>query len=102
MPEGDDRHRPANQPRLLIADEPTNAMEPTTRAQIIRSLTRLNQNNNTTILLISHDLQMLSKWADKINVMYCGQTVESGPSEELITLPHHPYTGVNPRDPGFR
>ena len=61
----------ANQPRLLIADEPT---------------------NNTTILLISHDLQMLSKWADKINVMYCGQTVESGPSEELITLPHHPYT----------
>lgn len=82
----------ANQPRLLIADEPTNAMEPTTQAQIIRSLTRLNQNNNTTILLISHDLQMLSKWADKINVMYCGQTVESGPSEELITLPHHPYT----------
>lgn len=92
MPEGDDRHRPANQPRLLIADEPTNAMEPTTQAQIIRLLTRLNQNNNTTILLISHDLQMLSKWADKINVMYCGQTVESGPSEELITLPHHPYT----------
>ena len=75
----------ANQPRLLIADEPTNAMEPTTQAQIIRLLTRLNQNNNTTILLISHDLQMLSKWADKINVMYCGQTVESGPSEELIT-----------------
>lgn len=67
-------------------------MEPTTQAQIIRLLTRLNQNNNTTILLISHDLQMLSKWADKINVMYCGQTVESGPSEELITLPHHPYT----------
>ncbi len=82
----------ANQPRLLIADEPTNAMEPTTQAQIIRPLTRLNQNNNTTILLISHDLQMLSKWADKINVMYCGQTVESGPSEELVTLPHHPYT----------
>ncbi len=46
----------ANQPRLLIADEPTNAMEPTTQAQIFRLLTRLNQNNNTTILLISHDL----------------------------------------------
>jgi cationic peptide transport system ATP-binding protein len=66
----------ANQPRLLIADEPTNAMEPTTQAQIFRLLTRLNQNNNTTILLISHDLQMLSKWADKIDVMYCGQTVK--------------------------
>ena len=82
----------ANKPRLLIADEPTNAMEPTTQAQIFRLLTRLNQNNNTTILLISHDLQMLSHWADKINVMYCGQTVESAPSEDLVTVPHHPYT----------
>lgn len=82
----------ANQPRLLIADEPTNAMEPTTQSQIFRLLTRLNQNNNTTILLISHDLQMLSNWADKINVMYCGQTVESASSEKLITTPHHPYT----------
>lgn len=82
----------ANQPRLLIADEPTNAMEPTTQAQIFRLLSGLNQNNNTTILLISHDLQMLSQWADRINVMYCGQTVESAPGAELITLPHHPYT----------
>lgn len=82
----------ANQPRLLIADEPTTAMESTTQAQIIRLLTSLNQNNNTTILLISHDLQMLSQWADRINVMYCGQTVESAPSDELISLPHHPYT----------
>jgi cationic peptide transport system ATP-binding protein len=82
----------ANQPRLLIADEPTNAMEPTTQAQIFRLLTRLNQNNNTTILLISHDLQMLSKWADKIDVMYCGQTVETAVSEELVNTPHHPYT----------
>ena len=82
----------ANQPRLLIADEPTNAMEPTTQAQIFRLLSRLNQNNNTTILLISHDLQMLSQWADKINVMYCGQTVETALSDELISAPHHPYT----------
>ncbi|MDP1228045.1 peptide ABC transporter ATP-binding protein, partial [Klebsiella pneumoniae] len=80
----------ANQPSLLIAVDPTNAMETNTDAQIIRLLTRLNQNNNTTILLISHDLKMLIKWADKINVMYCVQNVESGPSEELITLPHHP------------
>lgn len=92
MPEGDDRHRPS-QPAASAdcrrADQRHGADH---QAQIIRLLTRLNQNNNTTILLISHDLQMLSKWADKINVMYCGQTVESGPSEELITLPHHPYT----------
>ena len=75
-----------------LADEPTNAMEPTTQAQIFRLLTRLNQNSNTTILLISHDLQMLSQWADKINVMYCGQTVETAPSKDLVTIPHHPYT----------
>jgi len=79
-------------PELLIADEPTNAMEPTTQAQIFRLLTRLNQNSNTTILLISHDLQMLSQWADKINVLYCGQTVETALSKELVTTPHHPYT----------
>ena len=80
----------ANQPRMLIADEPTNAMEPTTQAQIFRLLSRLNQNNNTTILLISHDLQMLSKWADKIDVMYCGQTVETAVSDDLVNsaMPH--------------
>ena len=60
--------------------------------KIFRLLDRLNQNNNTTIILISHDLQMLSKWADRINVMYCGQTVETAPSEDLIATPHHPYT----------
>ncbi|WP_139129889.1 ATP-binding cassette domain-containing protein, partial [Salmonella enterica] len=60
----------ANQPRLLIADEPTNSMEPTTETQIFRLLTGLNQNSNTAILLSSHDLQMLSQWADKISVLY--------------------------------
>lgn len=82
----------ATKPRLLIADEPTNAMEPTTQAQIFRLLSRLNQNNNTTILLISHDLRTLGQWANRINVMYCGQTVETAVSEELIATPHHPYT----------
>ena len=82
----------ANKPTLLIADEPTNAMEPTTQAQIFRLLSRLNQNNNTTILLISHDLRTMSQWANRINVMYCGQTVETAQSEDLISTPNHPYT----------
>jgi len=82
----------ANQPRLLIADEPTNAMGPTTQAQIFRLLSRLNQNNNTTILLISHDLRTMSQWANRINVLYCGQTVETASSSDLINTPHHPYT----------
>ncbi len=84
----------ANQPRLLIADEPTNAIEPTTQEKIFRLLTSLNQNNSTTILLISHDLQMMSKWADRVNVLLycCGQTVESAQCEDLLAAPHHPYT----------
>lgn len=82
----------ANQPKLLIADEPTNAMESTTEAQIFRLLASLNQNSGTTILLISHDLQMVTRWTDRINVLYCGQTVEVADSEELIKQAYHPYT----------
>lgn len=88
----------ANQPRLLIADEPTNAMEPATQTQIFRLLTRLNQNNNMTILLISHDLQWMSKLASKITVMYCGQTVETAIPEELLVTPiiliHKPLSAL--------
>ncbi|XKM14082.1 ATP-binding cassette domain-containing protein [Orbaceae bacterium ac157xtp] len=82
----------ATQPKLLIADEPTNAMESTTEAQIFRLLASLNQNSGTTILLISHDLQMVTRWTDRINVLYCGQTVEVADSETLIKKPFHPYT----------
>ncbi|OCG13758.1 peptide ABC transporter ATP-binding protein [Gilliamella sp. wkB292] len=82
----------ANQPKLLIADEPTNAMEATTEAQIFRLLASMNQNIGTTILLISHDLQMVTRWTDRINVLYCGQTVEIADSEDLIKSPYHPYT----------
>ncbi|WP_241650718.1 ATP-binding cassette domain-containing protein, partial [Rosenbergiella collisarenosi] len=55
----------ASQPKLLIADEPTNAMESTTQDQIFRLLRRLNQNNNTTVLLISHDLRTVSQWSNR-------------------------------------
>lgn len=82
----------ANQPRLLIADEPTNAMESTTQAQIFRLLDKLNQNNNMSILLISHDMEMMSKLVDRINVLYCGQTVESAIPADILQRPHHPYT----------
>ena len=82
----------ANQPKLLIADEPTNAMEATTEAQIFRLLASMNQNMGTTILLISHDLQMITRWTDRINVLYCGQTVEIADSEALFKSPYHPYT----------
>ena len=82
----------ANRPRLLIADEPTNDLDPITQAQIFRLLSRMNQLSNTTILLVSHDLTMVTQWADRITVMYCGQSVESGSRKQLLESPHHPYT----------
>lgn len=82
----------ANQPRLLIADEPTNSMEIDTQAQIFRLLTKLNQLQGVSILLISHELDTLSVWCDQLSVMYCGQIMESGPTAEIIERPFHPYT----------
>ncbi len=82
----------ANKPRLLIADEPTNDLDPITQAQIFRLLTRTNQLSNTTILLISHDLTKVTQWADRITVMYCGQSVESASRKEIVETPYHPYT----------
>lgn len=82
----------ANQPKLLLADEPTNAMESVAEAQIFRQLSSINKNNNTTILLISHDFQKLTQLTNRIHVMYCGQTVEIASSEEIIETPYHPYT----------
>ncbi len=84
----------ANQPRLLIADEPTNDLDPITQAQIFRLLSRLNQLSNTTILLVSHDLTTVTQWADRITVMYCGQAVESANRQDLLDSPHHPYTNA--------
>ncbi len=82
----------ANRPRLLIADEPTNDLDPITQAHIFRLLSRMNQLNNTTILLISHDLTTVTQWADRITVMYCGQSVESGNRKQILQMPKHPYT----------
>ncbi len=82
----------ANRPRLLIADEPTNDLDPITQAQIFRLLSKANQLSNTTILLISHDLTTITQWADRITVMYCGQSVESANRKQILQTPHHPYT----------
>ena len=82
----------ANQPRLLIADEPTDSMELSTQAQIFRLLSKLNQLQNVSILLISHELETLSGWCDQLTVLYCGQVMESGPTAVMIAQPFHPYT----------
>ncbi|PCS24233.1 oligopeptide/dipeptide ABC transporter ATP-binding protein [Candidatus Enterovibrio escicola] len=82
----------ANRPCLLIADEPTADLDPITQAQIFRLLSRTNQISNMTILLISHDLTTVTQWADRITVMYCGQSVESAGRQQILETPHHPYT----------
>ena len=82
----------ARSPKLLIADEPTTALESTTRAQIFRLLRSLNQLKSMSILMISHELSELSDWTHGLHVLYCGQMVEAGNTKTLFTKPKHPYT----------
>lgn len=84
----------ANQPRLLVADEPTNTMEATTELQIYRLLSSMNKNLGTSIILVSNDMQSIHKWVDSFNVLYCGQTVEIADKETMMASPYHPYTSV--------
>ncbi|WP_448554696.1 peptide ABC transporter ATP-binding protein [Thalassotalea montiporae] len=82
----------ARRPKLLIADEPTAAMEATNQSQIFRLLASLNQLKNMSILLISHDLENITHWTNTITVMYSGQFVEAGTTEQIFNQPLHPYT----------
>ncbi len=79
-------------PDLIIADEPTTALDVTIQAQILELLKKLQMQHNTALLLISHDLSVVSHMADRIAVMYSGKIVEEAPAKELITNPQHPYT----------
>ncbi len=82
----------AGRPLLLIADEPTAAMESTNQGQIFRLLASLNQLKSMSILLISHDLENITHWTSTITVMYSGQFVEAGTTEQIFHHPFHPYT----------
>jgi peptide/nickel transport system ATP-binding protein len=82
----------ANAPSLLIADEPTTALDVTIQAQILDLLRELNREFGTAILLISHDLGVIANVCDRVVVMYGGEIVEEGPTERLLADPRHPYT----------
>jgi oligopeptide/dipeptide ABC transporter ATP-binding protein len=82
----------ACEPRLLIADEPTTALDVTVQAQILALLDELRRERQLSVLLISHDLGVISAIADRLYVMYAGRVVEAGPVRDLITEPCHPYT----------
>lgn len=79
-------------PKLIIADEPTTALDVTIQAQILKLMVKLVRENNCALILISHDLAVVSEIANQINVMYCGKIVESGPSHLVINQSLHPYT----------
>lgn len=83
----------ACEPELLIADEPTTALDVTIQAQILSMMNRLKREMNTAMLLITHDLGVVVRMCDKVAIMYAGEIVESGLTEDLFqTGEHHPYT----------
>jgi peptide/nickel transport system ATP-binding protein len=79
-------------PDLLIADEPTTALDVTVQAQILRLLAELQRELGLAILLITHDLGIVARVAHKVSVMYAGEVVEHAPTAELFAAPRHPYT----------
>ena len=79
-------------PKLLIADEPTTALDVTVQAGILRLLDRLRRERDLAVLMITHDLGVMSALADELHVLYAGRIVESGPAGELLRGPRHPYT----------
>jgi len=79
-------------PRVLIADEPTAGQDAASRDHLLVLITRLARENKTAVILISHDLRILSRTADRMAVFYQGQQVESGPVKQLFTRPAHPHT----------
>ncbi|NBH81623.1 ABC transporter ATP-binding protein [bacterium C-53] len=79
-------------PRLLIADEPTTALDVTIQAQIMKLLRELQQEKGMSVILITHDIGVVANMADRVLVMYAGQIIEEASSEELFRNPRHPYT----------
>lgn len=82
----------ACQPRLLIADEPTTALDVTVQAQITELVQRLQREHGMAVVWITHDLGVVAQMADRVSVMYAGRIVETGSCAELYAAPHHPYT----------
>src|SRR3546814_13970912 len=82
----------ANDPRLLIADEPTTALDVTIQAQILDLIRTLQQETGTALIMITHDLGVVAEIADRVAVMYAGHIVEAGPVEAIFDDPQHPYT----------
>jgi oligopeptide/dipeptide ABC transporter ATP-binding protein len=79
-------------PSLLLADEPTTALDVTIQAQIMNLMKQINEDRNTAIILVTHDLGLASEFCDRIAVMYAGRVIEQGTVDEIVESPQHPYT----------
>ncbi|WP_285396467.1 ABC transporter ATP-binding protein [Lysinibacillus sp. fls2-241-R2A-57] len=82
----------SNNPQLLIADEPTTALDVTVQAQILKLMMKMKEEHHSAILFITHDMSVVAETADRVMVMYAGQIVEEAPVRELFLNPKHPYT----------
>src|SRR5437763_4457566 len=82
----------ANEPSLLIADEPTTALDVTVQAQIVTLLKQLNRDLGTAIMLITHNMALVASLCSRVIVMYAGRVVEEGPVQQIFKDPQHPYT----------
>ena len=79
-------------PKLLIADEPTTALDVTIQAQLLEMMQKLSRELGTALIIITHNLGIIARYADTVNVMYAGRIVEKGPAAEIYSNPRHPYT----------
>jgi len=91
----------ALEPKLVIADEPTTALDVTVQKQILRLIRALQERHGTSVLFVSHDLGVVAKICDRVSVLYMGKVVEQGSTAEILQKPHHAYTqallAANPR-----
>jgi peptide/nickel transport system ATP-binding protein len=80
------------EPRLVIADEPTTALDVSIQAQVIALLKRLTRDHGTSVMLVTHDMGVIAETADRVAVMYAGRIIEMGPVRAVVKNPAHPYT----------
>lgn len=79
-------------PKILIADEPTTALDVTIQKQILNLIRDIQEKNNMSVILVTHDLGVVSEYSDRLQVMYAGEIIESGKTRDIISSPLHPYT----------
>jgi oligopeptide/dipeptide ABC transporter ATP-binding protein len=79
-------------PKLLIADEPTTALDVTIQAQVLEVMARLSREFGTAVIIITHNLGVVARYADRVNVMYAGKIIETSTAEKVYADPRHPYT----------